>query len=39
MNSLSLTLDDKTKFQLEFAARVSGLPTTQFIEKVIKKSS
>lgn len=35
-NSLSLQIDAKTMFQLEFATRVTGLPITSFIERAIK---
>lgn len=38
LKKLSLVLDDKTKFQLEFASRVSGLPSNNFIELAIKKA-
>lgn len=36
--SISLEIDDKIKFQLEFATRVTNLPLSKFIEIAIKKS-
>lgn len=38
VSRLALAIDDKTKFQLEFASRVSGLPTAKFIEQAVKKA-
>lgn len=36
--TLTIRIDDKTRFQLEFAARITGMTITTFVERAVRDS-